>query len=69
MRGYSKCYITFDKWIYQVSTMCQAQGHKENEDPKPGLVEKELCIHVHVTNNPSHLWPPGPLPCYSNGPI
>lgn len=59
MRGYSKCPITFDKWIYQVSTTCQAQGRKENQDPKPGLAE-EQCTHVHTTHNPSHQCHPAP---------
>lgn len=44
-----------------MSTMCQAQGPKDNQDLKSGLVEGEKNTYMHTTYYLSHLQPLSPL--------
>lgn len=41
--------------------MCQAQGPKDNQDLKSGLVEGETNTYMHTTYYLSHLQPLSPL--------
>ena len=41
--------------LSSASTMCQAQGPKDNQDLKSGLVEDEKYTYMHTTDCLSHL--------------
>ena len=52
---------SIDEWTLSRVNNVPGTSRKEKQDPKPGLVEEELCTHMHITYNPSYLWPFGPL--------